>query len=114
MKELRPPEPLQFDPEKPRVFLAGSIEMGSAVDWQTVVTGALRDMDIVVLNPRREAWDSSWPQSADFAPFREQVEWELDALEKADLILFYFAPETKSPITLLELGLNVRRNVIVC
>ncbi|MBK9260514.1 MAG: nucleoside 2-deoxyribosyltransferase domain-containing protein [Polyangiaceae bacterium] len=114
MKELRPPDRLDVDADKPRIFLAGSIEMGKAVDWQSVVTDTLRDMDIVVLNPRREAWDSTWPQSADFPPFREQVEWELDALEKADLILFYFAPETKSPITLLELGLNVRRNVIVC
>lgn len=114
MKQLRPPEPLVFDTDKPRLFLAGSIEMGKAVDWQTEVTEALRDLDIVVLNPRREAWDSSWQQNADFPPFREQVEWELDALEVADLILFYFAPETKSPITLLELGMHLRRNVVVC
>lgn len=88
--------------------------MGKAVDWQATVTQSLMDLDVLVCNPRREAWDASWPQSLDFAPFREQVEWELEALERADLILFYFAPDTKSPITLLELGLNAKRKAIVC
>jgi hypothetical protein len=114
MEEIKPPESLRLDCRKPRLFLAGSIEMGSAVDWQAMVTNALADLDVLVFNPRRKAWDASWPQSIDFAPFREQVEWELEALERADLILFYFAPETKAPITLLELGLNARRNVLVC
>ena len=58
--------------------------------------------------------DATWPQSIDFAPFREQVEWELEAQEKADLLVFYFAPDTKAPITLLELGLAARRRAIVC
>ena len=55
MKEIRPPAPLDLDPGKSSVFLAGSIEMGSAVEWQAQVTDALRDLDIIVLNPRREA-----------------------------------------------------------
>jgi hypothetical protein len=114
MKEIRPPEPLDFEAGKPSVFLAGSIEMGAAVDWQAQVTEALRDLDVLVLNPRRAAWDPSWPQSVDFAPFREQVEWELEAQERADLVAFYFAPETKAPITLLELGLGARRRIVVC
>jgi len=114
MEEIRPPESLRLDSEKPRLFLAGSIEMGTAVDWQAIVTDALADLDVLVCNPRRKEWDASWPQSIDFAPFREQVEWELEGLERADLILFYFAPETKSPITLLELGLHAQRKAIVC
>lgn len=114
MREIRPPSPLRFEEGEPTVFLAGSIEMGAAVDWQAQVTAALRDLDVVVLNPRREAWDATWPQSIDFAPFREQVEWELEAQERADLIAFYFAPSTKAPITLLELGLAVRRRAVVC
>ena len=114
MKEIRPPEPLKLQRGKPSVFLAGSIEMGTAVEWQAKVTDALRDLDIIVLNPRREAWDATWPQTIDFAPFREQVEWELEAQENADLVIFYFAPETRAPITLLELGLGARRRSIVC
>jgi hypothetical protein len=67
------------------------------------------------LNPRRDNWDSGWKQSKDNPKFKEQVEWELNAQEQADIISFYFAPNTKSPISLLEFGLFARsKKVIVC
>lgn len=94
------------------VFLAGSIEMGTATDWQSALVARLPP-DVVALNPRREAWDASWRQSIDEPKFREQVEWELDGLERADLVAMWFAPETKSPITLLELGLFARSGKVV-
>jgi hypothetical protein len=65
------------------------------------------------LNPRRDAWDSTWAQSITDARFREQVTWELDALDLADVVAMWFAPETKAPITLLELGLHVRSGRVV-
>lgn len=114
MEEIRPPDSLRLNSPKRRVFLAGSIEMGRAVDWQAMVTQGLADLEVLICNPRRAAWDASWPQSIDFAPFREQVEWELEGLERAHLILFYFAPDTKAPISLLELGLHARGRAIVC
>lgn len=47
--------------------------------------------------------------------FREQVEWEMDHLEKADLVVLYLHPGTMSPISLLELGLHAKGgNVLVC
>jgi len=97
------------------VFLAGSIEMGSATDWQAVLTARLADQaeHIVVLNPRRDAWDASWQQTIDEPAFREQVEWELDGLDRADVIAMWFAPETRAPITLLELGLHARGGKLV-
>lgn len=115
MLEIKAPNKLRFD--KPSVFLAGSIEMGMAEEWQKKVVEALRDEDVIVFNPRRDDWDSSWIQDIDNKPFRRQVEWELEAQEKASLILFYFSPNTKSPITLLELGLvarNRKQFVMVC
>ena len=115
MRHIKSPGPLDLDRSRLSVFLAGSIEEGTADEWQTVITEALQDLDITALNPRRDAWDAGWPQTVDFAPFREQVEWELEAQEKADLIVFYFSPATKSPISLLELGLAAgRRRAIVC
>jgi hypothetical protein len=114
MDEIRAPDPLRLESNKPRLFLAGSIEEGKAVEWQSKVVAGLADLDIIICNPRRGSWDASWAQSIDFPPFREQVEWELEALDGADLIAFYFSPETKAPITLLELGLHARRNAIVC
>lgn len=51
------------------IFLAGSIEMGSAELWQDVVKDALADTDCVLLNPRRDDWDSSWKQEKDDPQF---------------------------------------------
>jgi hypothetical protein len=90
------------------VFLAGSIEMGKAVEWQQEIEDKLEDFDVTLFNPRRDDWDSSWEQSIDNKEFKEQVVWELDSLDKASKIIFYMDKDTKSPITLLELGLHAR------
>jgi hypothetical protein len=92
------------DHTKPSVFLAGSIEMGKAVDWQTSTAQTLVNRGFNVFNPRRKDWDSSWEQKFENAQFNQQVTWELNALTHADYIIMYFAPDTKSPISLLELG----------
>src|SRR5689334_7546681 len=102
---IKPPAPLELIPGEPSLFLAGSIEMGRAELWQARIEEALADLPITLLNPRRDAWDASWEQSIGNPLFRGQVEWELEAQERADLIAMYFAPQTQSPITLLELGL---------
>lgn len=90
------------------VFLAGSIEMGKAIDWQTQIIEKCIDVDVTLFNPRREDWDSSWEQTIDNPDFKEQVEWEMDSMEQANKIVFYMDENTKSPITLLELGLHAR------
>lgn len=91
------------------VFLAGSIEMGVAENWQDKVgTHFHTVLNWDVLNPRRDDWDSSWKQDFENPQFFQQVTWELNALEQCDLIVMYFDPSTKSPISLLELGLFAR------
>ncbi|KOY87260.1 hypothetical protein AD998_14865 [bacterium 336/3] len=112
-----PPTPHPATFSTPSVFLAGSIEMGKAIDWQQEVIKQLTDAQWngAVLNPRRADWDSSWEQKIENPKFREQVEWELEGLEKATLIIFYFAPKTYSPITILELGLFAQnKECVVC
>lgn len=109
------PPTRSFPSSRPSVFLAGSIEMGAAIDWQAQLIAALDNLPITVFNPRRKDWDSSWAQTKDNPQFREQVEWELDHLERADVIALYLDPATKSPISLLELGLHAGgENLIVC
>lgn len=95
-----------------RVFLAGSIEMGKAERWQdeviSLINGSNLEEEIrqklVIFNPRRDDWDSSWKQTYEDPQFYQQVNWELNNLEKATHILYYFANDTLSPISLLELG----------
>ena len=106
---LKPPTPLPIQSSLPSVFLAGSIAMGQAANWQTKVEQWLHDADAIILNPRREDWDASWEQTIQDPRFREQVEWELAAQELATWIAMYFEPATKAPITLLDLGLFARR-----
>ena len=93
------------DAKRPSVFLAGSIEMGAAENWQTDMSFFFQKLGFDVFNPRRDDWDSSWEQKYENPQFYQQVTWELNALEKADLIVMYFAPNTKSPISLLEFGM---------
>lgn len=111
MTEIKAPMKWTSYP-RPRIFLAGSIEMGKAQNWQERVAKSL--VNCTILNPRRDDWDTSWTQSIDNPQFREQVEWELLAQEDADLVLMNFDPDTKSPITLLELGLFKDKPMIVC
>lgn len=104
---LKAPE--YIDPhglKRTKIFMAGSIEMGKAVDWQSDLFNRTSDLPILYLNPRRDDWDSSWKQEIDNPQFNEQVTWELHGLMKlSEYQIFVFDPATISPITLLELGL---------
>ncbi|MCB9743294.1 MAG: nucleoside 2-deoxyribosyltransferase domain-containing protein [Alphaproteobacteria bacterium] len=110
---LKPPAPLPANEQRPVVFLAGSIDQGAAVDWQAQVEARLASHDVLLLNPRREAWDASWRQSIDNPVFREQVSWELDGLERADIVLLHLTAESQAPISLLELGLFARTGKVI-
>ncbi len=116
MIEIKAPQDFNNGRIRPLIFLAGSIEMGVAEKWQDRVVASLHEFEGTVLNPRRDDWDSSWEQSIENPQFREQVEWELEAQNKADMVLMYFLPGTKSPITLLELGILTSRpaRLFVC
>jgi len=113
MNHVKAPQNYESEP-RPWIFLAGSIEMGKAEDWQESVGQVLSGHQGTLLNPRRDDWDSSWVQSIDNANFREQVEWELSGLERADKVILYLSPGTKSPISLLELGLFIEKDLWVC
>jgi len=87
------------------VFLCGSIEMGKAEHWQKKAGTVLSGAGYIVLDPRRDDWDSSWEQTIHNDQFFTQVRWELTGLEMTTTALVHFDPATKSPITLLELGM---------
>lgn len=127
MKVFKAPESTANAEGFNKTFLAGSIEMGTAELWQDRAIkifeedekakhpASIRNYNI--FNPRRDDWDSSWKQTFDDPQFFQQVTWELHNLKKANNILFYFDPSTKSPITLMELGyvagMNKRNGVVV-
>lgn len=111
MKEFKPPQQIENNGLK-SIFLAGTIDMGNSEDWQKDVAIAFKMADVNIYNPRRDSWDSSWVQTFENPQFYQQVNWELDALERADIIILYLAANSKSPISLLELGLHAKSGKI--
>lgn len=99
--------------ESTKIFLAGTIDRGNSIDWQAQVQDMFtaRHGRYVLFNPRQQEWHPEKAGEMDY-----QVNWELEHLEKADWILMNFLPESKSPITLLELGLHARSGklLVIC
>lgn len=98
------------------VFLAGTIDMGNSVNWQKEIVKDIRDnwnqsISYIVYNPRR---DEKFED--DVHELRYQIEWELNNLENCDTIIMYIAGSSKSPITLMELGLYAASGklVVIC
>lgn len=95
------------------IFLAGSIENGKAENWQEKAVDYLYHYRCIVCNPRRDDWNPNATEK-DIA---KQIRWEQECLSVSEIILFYFDPNTISPITLLELGMAIGQNkeiVVVC
>jgi hypothetical protein len=113
---LKPPTLIPTPPEQRVLFLAGSIDLGAAPPWQRSLAKSLLDIPrLLILDPRRDEWDPNWAQSKEDPNLCGQVEWELDGLELADVIAYYFAPGSKSPVTMIELGLHARGGkAVVC
>jgi hypothetical protein len=99
---------------RPSVIFYGAIQSEPA--WQTSLAASLSDLPIDILDPRRDDWDSSWVEDISFPKFKEQVEWEMDYAQVADVVVFYFAPGALTPVTLLELGMyaGTGKAVVCC
>jgi hypothetical protein len=114
----KPPTPMTPEMfERASVFLAGSIGMGKAENWQARVEADLASMDVSILNPRRDDFDVSAPQTFDNEYFSGQVNWEMDALDRCDVIAMYFDPnpELLAPVSMFELGLHMTSGkLVVC
>jgi hypothetical protein len=110
-------EDQSFPEDNITVFLGGSIDNGKATLWSHEVQQGLKHFeDVTILNPRREVWLPEIEQRARNDVFRYQVNWELDHIDNADIVFFYFEAGSVSPITLQELGYVVGKGQepVVC
>lgn len=114
IKLVTPEIQRDYKPNDFKIFLAGTIDNGDSVNWQNEVIWLMKyknsgpdpDKDdsignIVVFNPRRENWNINATEK----DVEKQILWEEDHLDEADLIVMVLADNSKSPISLLELGL---------
>ncbi|MBO8455216.1 MAG: nucleoside 2-deoxyribosyltransferase domain-containing protein [Bacteroidetes bacterium] len=93
-----------------KVFLAGTIDMGNSRDWQSGMLEyfAAKDGRYLLFNPRQDSWNAEAEGEMDY-----QVNWELRHLEEADIIIMYIIGTSKSPVTLLEMGLHARSRKLI-
>lgn len=95
-------------PDSKAVFLAGTIDNGDSFNWQEGIINRCQDLDIVFYNPRRKEWTSSTREEIEY-----QIKWEQEHLDNADLIIMCLLDNSKSPISLLELGLYAQSKKII-
>jgi hypothetical protein len=92
------------------LFLGGTIDNGFSLDWQKTLINELNSEDtkrpIMIYNPRRDEWNSK-------EELESQIRWELYHLERADIIVMNILGSSKSPISLMELGLHARNRKLL-
>ena len=86
---IKPPDVFPTEDSRLKIFLGGSIDMGKAENWQARIEKQLSSYDVIVFNPRRGVWKKEWKLVSADKNFRQQVEWELAALESSDVIVMY-------------------------
>ena len=95
------------------IFLGGTIDNGDSFDWNSELIKELNEVDtthpIMIYNPRRIEWN----KDADKDELRKQIDWELYHLERADIIVMNILPNSKSPISLMELGLFAKEKKMI-
>lgn len=93
------------------IFLAGTIDNGNSENWQMKVIESLEktDLSLEIYNPRRKNWNPN-PSKEDM---EYQIKWEQEHLDKANLIVMVLLDNSKSPITLLEMGLYAKSNKLI-
>lgn len=110
MRVITAPEPLEVEDNEMTIFLAGGIQ--KTEDWQKKVIESLSQKfpteKVVLLNPRRDNFPIHDPNAA-----YEQIKWEYDALNFADVFTMYFASgDTDQPICMYEYGKHLERRSV--
>ena len=106
------------NPKSYSIFLAGTIDNGNSYDWQKDLIDKIIDLEqlnnvyLNIFNPRRSNWNAN-PTKEDL---EYQIKWEQEHLDKADIICMVLSDNSKSPITLLEMGLyaNSGKLIVFC
>lgn len=92
-------------PNSKKVFLAGTIDSGDSEDWQHEICRYFEGkedskLSMTIYNPRREEWPDDGSKEV-----KKQIRWEHNKMDDADLIVMNILPDSKSPISLMEIGM---------
>ena len=97
------------------IFLAGTIDNGNSENWQEQVIDLYKNDEVTFYNPRHINWQPMTSKEMQ-AELDYQILWEQEHLDKADLIVMCLLDDSKSPISLLELGLysQSKKLIVFC
>ncbi|TYA78616.1 nucleoside 2-deoxyribosyltransferase domain-containing protein [Seonamhaeicola marinus] len=95
---------------KDYVFLAGSIDLNLDGNWREQVINLIGDK-VHFIDPTISGHDAM-----NDLQMESHINWELDMLDLADKVFLNFLEESKSPISLVELGMYTRTSklIVVC
>ncbi|SEC82566.1 Nucleoside 2-deoxyribosyltransferase like [Tenacibaculum sp. MAR_2009_124] len=94
---------------KKLVFLAGSLSIDKIDNWRnTLVNSYSTNFDFI--DPTNDNY-----VLLNTSQMEKHINWELEGLELSDIIFMNLLPESKSPISMVELGLYAKSNkLIIC
>lgn len=104
IKEVKALENIKNRNKSITIFLAGGC---GATNWrQKVIDDIIKDIeftstlkpikkDILLINPLQDNYEEL---------YEEQTFWEFENLNKCDILVFWFTPDTLNPTSLYELG----------
>lgn len=92
-----------------KIFLGGTIDSGKSEDWQKKICAKYYDdKRIIIFNPRRD----EWPEEHSDEVIR-QIKWEHKRMDESDYIIMNILPDSKSPISLMEIGMYNESNKLL-
>lgn len=95
------------------IFLGGTIDNGDSFNHQDALISELKKSEtkhpLCIYNPRR----SEWPSADAHDEIDKQINWELFHLEKSNLIVMNILANSKSPISLMEIGLFAKEGKLM-
>jgi len=107
MKIVRPPAKIDVAGRAFAIFLGGS----TWTNWRKGVWRHLRyrykGIDGVVIDPVRDDWRSTWPDSGD-SDYVDQVRWEHGGIDVADIVVVNFG-HVFAMLSMVELGIALRK-----
>lgn len=104
------PSEKKISNNKLKIFLGGTIDSGKSEDWQKKICKKYaNDKQIIVFNPRR----AEWPSDSDHNEVIRQIKWEHKRMDESDYIVMNILPDSKSPISLMEIGMYCHSNKLL-
>lgn len=71
--EIKSPNKLPKNDQRTKIFLGGTIDMRNSEDWQAKVSKELKNEKVILLNPRRNDWNSAWEPVKEEPEFHKQM-----------------------------------------